>query len=200
MQHPVTPSVTRLSIRYPYTVYCLMHVSTYFSVPVSDGYSWNVLSHFLLEGSGIAAALTSDISRLVTLVGAVALLQYVYTSLIHSGREGKLRKTYVEGLQRWGAAHVWTALRVRISVAQTAGYKTACTPNLLRSAKSTHYRGFHVARTTPNSYTECMLHYMFIMQPTLTAIMYRHPSSPAVTCFTDTVMTVTGTQEPEYTH
>jgi hypothetical protein len=32
---------------------------------------------------------------------------------------------------------------------------------------------------------------MFILQPTLTAIMYRHPSSRSVTCFIHTVITVT---------
>jgi hypothetical protein len=46
-----------------------------------------------------------------------------------------------------------------------------------------------------NSYTKSTLHYIFIMQPTLTAIMYRI-TGPA-TGFTDTVMRVTGTQELE---
>jgi hypothetical protein len=54
---------------------------------------------FLLEGSGIPAALTTEVPLVVTLPGAVVLLQYyVHMSLIHRDREGQLRTTYLEGL------------------------------------------------------------------------------------------------------
>jgi len=52
---------------------------------------------FLIEGSGIPTALTLEVSRVVTLLDVVALLQNVHMSLIHREREGKLRTAYVEG-------------------------------------------------------------------------------------------------------
>ena len=52
---------------------------------------------FLIESSGLPAALTTEVSWVVTLLGVVALSQYVHMSLVHRDREGKLRTTYVEG-------------------------------------------------------------------------------------------------------
>ena len=135
---------------------------------------------FLIEGSGIPPALTLEVSRVVTLLGVVALLQNVHMSLIHREREGKLRTAYVEGFWSVKALNVWIALSVRICEDQNAGNKTLCTQKLLRPAKCKFYCGFPVARPILNSYTKPPLHCMFIRQPTLTAIMYRHPSSQAL--------------------
>ena len=61
---------------------------------------------FLIKGSGIPAALTSEVSRVVTLLGVVAMLQREHMSLIHRDWEGKLRTTYVEEFEGVTALHM----------------------------------------------------------------------------------------------
>jgi len=107
------------------------------------------------------------------------MLQYVYMSLT----TGPGKESYVQHIWRVlkskGAAYVWIALGFvyRISEGQTAGYKALCTRKVLRPEKSKFCRGFRVSRPILNSYTKPTLHYTFIIQPTLTAIMYGHSSS-----------------------
>jgi hypothetical protein len=51
---------------------------------------------FLLEGSGIPANLTTVVSWVVKVQGAVTLLKFVYMSLTHRDRKGEQRTTYLE--------------------------------------------------------------------------------------------------------
>jgi hypothetical protein len=53
----------------------------------------------LLEGSCIPAGLTTDVARVVTLLGAVPLFQYIHMSLINMDRKGKLLTSYMEGFK-----------------------------------------------------------------------------------------------------
>ena len=103
MQHSTTPSVTRQSIScYPLALHFIMltarlEVTSLFQSVVDILRIFYLL--FLLEGSGISSSLTTEVPRVVTLPGAVALLHYyVHMSLIHRDREGQLRTTYLEGL------------------------------------------------------------------------------------------------------
>jgi hypothetical protein len=101
MQQSTTPSVTRPSIFcYPMALHFIMltarlEVISLFQSVLDILRIFHLL--FLLDGSGIPSALTTDVSRVVILPGALALLQYVYMSLIHTNREGQLRTTYLEG-------------------------------------------------------------------------------------------------------
>jgi len=116
---------------------------------------------------------------------------------------GTGKESYVQhiwrGLKSKGAAHVWIALGFvySISEVQTADHKALCTRKVLQPHKSKFYRGFPVSRPILNSYTKPTLlhaahpycHYVWTLFITV-----------SVTCFTDTVVTVTGIQDPERTY
>ena len=159
-----------------YIAYCRSR--TYFSLPVSAGYSQNVLLPFLIGMFWHNGSLDDRgfVGRQTTMCcGHVTICIHV----IHPQGQGRKATYYISGgvLKGEGAAHVWIALRGLIFEDQTAGNKNVCARKVLQPAKSKLYCGFPVARPILNSYTKPTLHYIFIMQPTFTAILYRHSSS-----------------------